>query len=57
MPIVRVPNHFKFDWKIVKEIDKRFLKEKHGETDYMNSGYLDVDEVSIGKHHKSMAVV
>ncbi|MCF8008964.1 MAG: transposase [Halanaerobiales bacterium] len=38
-------------------MDKKFLKEKYGDTDYTNSGYIAIDEVSIGKYHKYMTVV
>ncbi len=57
MPIDQVAKHFKLDWKTVKEIDKTFLEEKFGETVYTNSGYIAIDEVSVGKHHKYMTVV
>ena len=53
----QVAKHFNLDWKTVKEIDKTFLEEKFGETDYTNTGYIAVDEISIGKHHKYMTVV
>jgi len=33
MPTDQVAKHFKLDWKTVKEIDKKALKEKFGETD------------------------
>ena len=57
MPIDQVAKHFNLDWKTVKEIDKTFLEEKFGETVYTNSGYIAIDEVSVGKHHKYMTVV
>src|SRR6056297_3018906 len=57
MPIDQVAKHFKLDWKTVKEIDKTFLEEKFGETDYTNSGYIAIDEISVGKYHKYMTVV
>ncbi|MCF8009037.1 MAG: transposase [Halanaerobiales bacterium] len=57
MPIDQVAKHFKLDCKTVKEIDKKFLKEKYRDTDYTNSGYSAIDEVSIGKYHKYMTVV
>lgn len=57
MPIDQVAKHFNLDWKTVKDIDKTFLEEKFGETDYTNSGYIAIDEVSVGKHHKYMTVV
>ena len=57
MPIDQVAQHLKLDWKTVKEIDKTFLEEKFNKTDYTNSGYIAIDEVSVGKHHKYMTVV
>jgi len=57
MPIDQVAKHFNLDWKTVKGIDKRFLEEKFGETDYTNSGYIAIDEVSVGKYHKYMTVI
>ena len=57
IPIYQVAKHFKMDWKTIKKIDKTFLEEKFGETDYANSGYLAIDEVSTGKHHKYITVV
>jgi transposase len=57
MPIDQAAKHFNLDWKTVKEIDKTFSEEKFGETDYTNSGYIAIDEISIGKHHKYMTVV
>jgi len=57
MPIDQVAQHLNLDWKTVKEIDKTFLEEKFGETDYTNSGYLAIDEVSTGKYHKYMTVI
>ena len=57
MPIDQVTQHLNLDWKTVKEIEKRFLEEKFGETDYTNSGYIAIDEISVGKYHKYMTVV
>jgi len=57
MPIDQVAKHFNLDWKTVKEIDKRFLEEKFNITNYTNSGYIAINEVSGGKHHKYMTVV
>jgi len=57
MPINQVAEHCNLDWKTVKKIDKRFLEEKYSETDYTNSGYIAIDEVSVGKYHKYLTVV
>jgi transposase len=57
MPVEQVAKHLKLDWKTVKNIDKRFLEEEFGETDYSNSGYLAIDEISMGKYHKYLTVI
>jgi|AntDeeMinimDraft_5_1070356.scaffolds.fasta_scaffold10298_2 transposase len=57
MPIDQVAKHLNLDWKTVKEIDKRFLEEKFSETDYTNSGYIAIDEISVGKYNKYRTVV
>jgi transposase len=57
MTVQEVANQVGLDWKTVKNIDKKFLEEDYGETDYEHSGYLAIDEISIGKHHNYMTVV
>lgn len=57
MTITDVAEHLDIDWKTVKRIDKEFLEEEYGETDYSHSGYLAVDEIAVEKHHKYMTVV
>jgi len=57
MPVEQVADHLNLDWKTVKNIDKSFLEEEFGETDYSHSGYLAVDEISMGKYHKYLTVI
>jgi len=52
-----VANHYKLDWKTVKDIDKTFLEEGYGQTDYSDLTVLAVDEISIRKGHTYMTVV
>ena len=52
-----VANHLNLDPKTVKTVEKEFLEKKFGETDYSHSGYLAVDEISIGEHHQYMTVI
>ena len=57
MPVEQVAEHLNLDWKTIKNIDKRFLEDEYGETDYSHSGYLAVDEISMGKYHKYLTVI
>ena len=52
-----VARHYDLDWKTVKDIDKTFLEEEFGETDYEDLTILAVDEISIRKGHRYMTVV
>jgi transposase len=52
-----VAEHLGLDWKTVKDIDKTFLEEEYGETDYGNLTILAVDEIAIRKGHRYMTVV
>jgi len=52
-----VARHVGLDWKTVKDIDKAFLEEEFGQTDYTNLTILAVDEVSVRKGHHYMTVV
>jgi transposase len=57
MTVKEVAEHLGLDWKRVKEIDKTFLEEEFGETDYGNLTILAVDEISRGRHHDYLTVV
>jgi len=57
MTIKEVARHVNLDWKTVKNIDKMFLEEEFGETDYQDLRILAVDEISRGRHHDYLTVV
>jgi len=57
MTVDEVAEHLGLDPKTVKNVEKQFLKEEYGETDFSHSGYLAVDEISVGKYHEYMTVV
>lgn len=57
MTVREVAVHLALDWKTVKEVDKRFLEERHGETDYEQLRILAIDEISVKKHHRYLTVV
>ena len=57
MTVNDVANHLDLDWKTVKNIDKYFLEQEYGETDYSNLRILAIDEVSIRKGHNYLTVV
>jgi len=57
MTVQEVSRHLGLDWKTVKAIDKKFLEEKFGPTDYRGLRILAIDEVSIRKGHRYLTVV
>ena len=57
LTIQDVAKHLNLDWKTIKDIDKTFLEEKFGETDYTGLTVLAVDEIAIKKGHSYMTVV
>ena len=52
-----VARHLNLDWKTVKDIDKSFLEEEFGETDYTGLTILAVDEIAVKRGHRYMTVV
>ena len=52
-----VAKHFGINWKTVKAIDKYFLEQQYGETDYEGLRILAVDEIAISKGHRYLTVV
>jgi len=52
-----VAKHLDLDWKTVKDIDKTFLEDEYGETDYGDLTILAVDEIAVRKGHRYMTVV
>jgi len=57
MTVSDVARHFGLNWKTVKNIDKAFLEEQYGQTDYEGLCLLAVDEIAIKKGHRYMTVV
>ena len=57
MTVSDVARHFGLDWKTVKDIDKTFLEDKYGQTDYEGLRLLAVDEIAIKKGQQYMTVV
>jgi transposase len=57
MTVSAVARHFGLDWKTVKNIDKAFLEQDYGQTDYEGLRLLAVDEIAIKKGHQYMTVV
>jgi len=52
-----VARHLHLDWKTVKDVDKSFLEEEFGETDYTGLSVLAVDEIAVKKGHRYMTVM
>jgi len=57
MTVSDVARHFRLDWKTVKNIDKAFLEDKYGQTDYEGLRLLAVDEIAVKKGQQYMTVV
>ena len=57
MTVADVARHYGLDWKTVKNIDKAFLEQEYGQTDYDDLRILAVDEIAIKKGHRYMTVV
>jgi len=57
MTVSDVARHYGLNWKTVKHIDKAFLEEQYGQTDYDGLRILAVDEIAIKKGHRYMTVV
>ena len=57
MTVSDVARHLALDWKTVKNIDKQFLEQKYGQTDYGGLRVLAVDEIAVRKGHSYMTVV
>jgi transposase len=56
MTVKEVAEHVGLDWKTVKNIDKVFLEEEFGQTDYTGLRILALDEIAIHKGHRYMTV-
>jgi len=57
MTVKEVAEHVGLDWKTVKNIDKAFLEQEYGKTNYEGLRILAVDEISIRKGHRYLTVV
>jgi transposase len=57
MTVSDVARHYGLDWKTVKNIDKAFLEDQYGQTDYEGLRLLAVDEIAIKKGQRYMTVV
>lgn len=57
MMVKDVADHLGLHWETVKEIDKKFLEEEFGETDYSGLRILAVDEISRRRHHDYLTVI
>ncbi|HUU91067.1 MAG TPA: ISL3 family transposase [Phycisphaerae bacterium] len=57
MTVSDVARHFGLNWKTVKNIDKAFLEDQYGQTDYEGLRLLAVDEIAIKKGQQYMTVV
>jgi transposase len=56
MTVKDVAEHLGLDWKTVKNIDKAFLEEEFGETNYTGLKLLVIDEIAIRKGHRYVTV-
>ena len=57
LTVQEVADHLGLDWKTVKRVDRTFLEEEFGRTDYDGLRILAVDEIAIKKGHHYMTVV
>lgn len=57
LPIKHVAEHFGLSWHVVKEIDKRRLKQEVGPPDHDGLCLLAVDEIAVHKGHRYMTSV
>ena len=57
LTVKEVAEHLDLDPKTVKDIDKTFLEEAFGKTDYEDLRILAIDEISLHKGHNYMTVV
>lgn len=57
MSIKEIAEHLGLDWKTVKEIHKRFLKQKYSHEERGSPKILVIDEISIKRRHKSLTII
>ncbi len=57
MTVKDVADYFDLDPKTVKDVDKIFLEQDYGKTDYTDLRILAMDEIALKKGHNYMTVV
>jgi transposase len=57
LPVKQVADHLGLDWKTVKNVDKYFLEEEYGKTNYDDLKIIAVDEIALRKGHNYMTVI
>ena len=57
LTVKEVADHLGLNWKTVRKIDKHFLEEEYGKTDYQGLRILAVDEIAIRKGHRYLTIV
>ena len=57
LPTSQVAQHLNLDWKTVKRLDKRFLEDRYGETNYEDLRLIGVDEIAVRKGHNYLTIV
>lgn len=57
MTVMDVARHLTMDPKTVKQIDKDFLEEAYGQTDFNDLTVIMIDEIAIRKGHHYMTVI
>jgi transposase len=57
LPVTQVAAHLALDSKTVKAVEKHFLEQDFGQTDYGGLRILAIDEVAVKKRHHYMTVV
>jgi len=57
MSIREVAEHLGLDWKRVKEIHKRYLKERFDQEQIGNPKFLAIDEICLKKRHHYLTVI
>ena len=57
MTVTQVSEHTGLDWKTVKNIDKYYLEQDHGQPNLEGLRVLAVDEIAVRKGHNYLTVV